>query len=83
MCAYAISAKISCDHIIPLLQVSIVNGTGKFFVGLLSYDNTGNLAYNGSCCDGVKDVNGSCVEFCDLVFDIKVYGLDKYVKHDL
>ncbi|XP_048237313.1 uncharacterized protein LOC125372182 [Haliotis rufescens] len=53
------------------------SSNGKFFVGFLGYKNNGNLGYDGECCDGERDSAGHCMETCDLIFQVSVYGLDR------
>ena len=58
-------------------QITTVASTGNFFVGLLKYDNLGNLDNSGNCCDGNSGPGGMCTEVCDLIFEITVTGLGR------
>ena len=54
------------------------NGGGSFFVGFLGYANPTNEKFDGRCCDD-DPLLSNCEDFCDLLFDVSVKGLDGYV----
>ncbi|XP_060068851.1 location of vulva defective 1-like [Ylistrum balloti] len=55
--------------------VKVVSPNGQFFVGFLGFANLQNFNYNGECCDGRMTETG-CLDFCDLVFEVSVKGID-------
>ncbi|KAL5004401.1 hypothetical protein ScPMuIL_017857 [Solemya velum] len=61
--------------IVAVALISHSTGSGEFFLGFQHYTNRDNRAVSGQCCDG-DSVASSCPDFCDLIFEVTVMGID-------
>ncbi|XP_033750751.1 uncharacterized protein LOC117334980 [Pecten maximus] len=67
-----------CAKLVVLFFACLVNVAspyGQFYVGFLGFANLQNLNYAGECCDGQLTEAG-CLDFCDLIFEVSVKGID-------
>lgn len=61
---------VFCLSVLLVTVIEFCVGSGYFEIQITTIQNPRGEVLNGTCCDGLRNVNGSCTDECDTFFRV-------------
>lgn len=61
---------VLCLSVLLMTVLEYTSGSGYFEIQITAIQNPRGEVLNGTCCDGLRNLNGSCSDECDTFFRV-------------